>query len=87
MIYYAKTAHLECPDCGTWVSPFATEISDKKAVRQEFEKHLPCARNTDVSSVMMHTKGPGSGSKSKGSSKKGLMNKKSTTQLYKELAK
>jgi|GEM_PF-3625952 len=87
MIYYKQTAHLECPDCGTWVSPFATEISDSKVIRQEFEKNLPCDRNKDVSSIVMHTKGIKSSSKSKGSSKQGLMQKKSTAQIYKDLAK
>jgi len=87
MIYYAKTAHLECPDCGTWVSPFATEISDSKAIRDEFEKYLPCSRSKEVSSVVIKTKGIKSSSKSKGSSKKGLMQKDTTSQLYKKLAK
>jgi len=87
MIYYAKDAYLECPDCGTQIWPFAMEKSDKIIIRQEFEKHLPCDRNKGMSSVVMHTQGVKSSSKSKASSKKGAMQKKPTSQLYKELTK
>ena len=84
MIYYAKDVYLECPDCGTQIWPFAMEKSDKSVIRQESEKHLPCDRNKGVSSVVMHTKGVKSSSKSKGA-RKG-MEKKSTSQINKELA-
>jgi len=60
--------------------------SDSKTIRQEFEKQLPCDRNSDKTRgtmVTVHSKLNG-GSKSKGSKKP--VKKKSTTQIYKELA-
>lgn len=87
MIHHKRDSFLRCSDCGTEIWPFLNGGTTKEVIREEFEKNLPCSRNTEVSSVMMRTKGPGSNSKSKGSSKKGLMNKKTTTQIYKELAK
>jgi len=86
MIYNKRDAFLRCEDCGTEIWPFVNGGTIKEAVRQEFEKNLPCDRNTGVSSVVMHTQGGKSSSKSKGGRKKGLMQKKSTRQLYKELA-
>jgi hypothetical protein len=87
MIYNKRDLFLRCGDCGTEIWPFLHGGTTKQVVREEFEKNLPCSRNTTVSSVIMHTKGIKSSSKSKGSNKKALMQKKSTTQLYKELAK
>ncbi len=86
MVYNKRDSFLSCTYCGTEIFPFINDQTVEQVVREEFEKNLPCARNTDVSSVMMATKGPKSSSKSKGASKKGLMQKKSTTQIYKDLA-
>lgn len=87
MIYYKKDAYLCCPDCGTEIWPFNTEISDSEMIRQEFEKQLPCDRSHEFGNglITVHSKLNG-GSKSKGKSKKAAMQKKTTTQLYKELA-
>jgi ribosomal protein S27E len=88
MIYDANKIWLSCKDCGTEIAPFANAKTTVELVREEFEKNFPCARNSEVSSVTaLSIKGVKSSSKSKGSSKKGLMQKKSTTQIYKELAK
>ena len=86
MIYYKVDAYLCCPDCGTEIWPFHMAQSDSKTIRQEFEKQLPCDRNSDKTRgtmVTVHSK-LNSGSKSKGSKKP--VKKKSTTQIYKELA-
>jgi hypothetical protein len=86
MIYYKKDAYLCCPDCGTEIWPFNSEQSDSKTIRQEFEKKLPCDRNPDKTHgtmVKAHSKVCGS-SKSKSGRKPAK--KKSTTQIYKELA-
>jgi len=87
MIYYKKDAYLCCPDCGTEIWPFNSEKSDSKSIREEFEKQLPCDRSKDISKSMLkvNSKIP-SGSKTKGSSKKQLMQKPSATELYKRLA-
>lgn len=77
----------ECKYCGTETHPFFRKISDKAAIQDEFEKQLPCARNHEKSSGIMHVKSKASsGSKSKGGSKKQLMQKPSTTQIYKDLS-
>lgn len=86
MIYYAKDAYLECPDCGTQIWPFAMEKSDTSVIRQEFEKGLPCDRNHDQTHgtlVTVHSKLNGGSKNSR--RKKQPTKKKSTTQLYKEL--
>ncbi|WP_021168108.1 hypothetical protein SOV_51060 [Sporomusa ovata DSM 2662] len=86
MIYYKKDAYLCCPDCGTEIWPFNSEQSDSKSIREEFEKQLPCDRNSDTTHgtlVTVHSKLNG-GSKSKGSKKPAK--KKSTTQINNELA-
>jgi len=86
MIYYKKDAYLCCPDCGTEIWPFNSEKSDSKSIREEFEKQLPCDRNSDRTHgtlVTVHSK-LNSGSKSKGSKKPAK--KKSTTQINNELA-
>ncbi|MBP2635035.1 MAG: hypothetical protein H6Q72_942 [Firmicutes bacterium] len=86
MIYYKKDAYLCCPDCGTEIWPFNSEVSDKATIRQEFEKRLQCDRSSDTTHgtlVTVHSKLNG-GSKSKGSKKP--QKKKSTTQTYNELA-
>jgi len=86
MIYYKKDAYLCCPDCGTEIWPFNSEQSDSKSIREEFEKQLPCDRNSDRTHgtlVTVHSK-LNSGSKSKGSKKPAK--KKSTTQINNELA-
>jgi hypothetical protein len=87
MIMY-KFEYAKCPDCGTKVKPFADPPSDGDAIREEFEKQLPCQRNEDLTrGTLISAKSQvKSGSKSKGSSKKQLMQKKSTSQLYNELA-
>jgi len=87
MIYYTKDAYLACPDCGTEIWPFVSDISDKKVIREEFEKNLPCERSPEKSAGIIHVKSKtASGSRSKARAKKGAEKKKSTTQLYKELA-
>ncbi len=55
---------------------FNSEQSDSKSIREEFEKQLPCDRSKDISKSMLkvNSKIP-SGSKTKGSSKKQLMQK------------
>lgn len=89
MIYYKTDAYLECPECGTQIWPFVMEKSDKDTIRQEFEKTLPCDRSKELTQgtlVTVHSKVKGGSKSSKGSKKDQLMAKKSTTQLYKELA-
>ena len=89
MIYYKKDAYLECPDCGTLVQPFFMEKSDKAAIRQEFEKQLPCDRGRDTTQGTLVTaksrvKG---GSKSKGrGDKKQKLAKQSVNQIHNILA-
>lgn len=86
MIYYKKDAYLCCPDCGTEIWPFNTDISDKATIRQEFEKQLPCDRNNDTThGTMVTTRSKlNGGSKTKGNKKP--VKKKTTTQIYNELA-
>lgn len=87
MIYYSKDAYLECPDCGTQMWPFVMEKSEKATIRQEFEKGLPCSRNREQTYgtlVTVHSK-LNSGSKNS-RKKKQPAKKKSTTEIYKELA-
>ncbi len=87
MIYYASDEYLECPDCGTQVWPFVMEKSDKDVIRQEFEKHLDCARSKQVGEVLIHVKGQvKGGSKSKKGRNKQSLQKPSQTQIYKGLA-
>lgn len=89
MIYYKKDAYLACPNCGTEIWPFVMEKSDKLVIRQEFEKTLPCDRSPEVGFETMHIKAKktGGGKSSKARTKnEQLLNKKSTTQIYKELA-
>lgn len=77
-----------CDMCGTEVYPFYNSVDEKTVIKEEFQKSLPCERNQELSrgTIAVHSKATG-GSKSKGKSKKSLMNKKTTTQLYKELTK
>ena len=87
MLYYAKEAYLSCPDCGTEIWPFHMEKSDSKTIRQEFEKQLPCDRSPEVSVGVIGVSGNAKGwTKSKSKTKKKPLNKKSTTQIYKELS-
>lgn len=85
MILY-EFEYAKCPDCGTRVDPFFDKVREGDSIREEFEKQLPCQRNTDKTHgtlVTTHSKLNG-GSKSKGSKKPAK--KKSTTQTYNELA-
>jgi hypothetical protein len=83
-----KYVYAKCPDCGTKVEPFADPPSDGDAIREEFEKQLPCQRNEDLPKGVIHRKGGKGGSKSsKGSGdKKQKMSKKSTKQMHDVLA-
>lgn len=86
MIYYKDEAYLCCPDCGTEIWPFHMEKSDRKTIRQEFEKQLPCDRfrGGPQDTVIRVSSKLNGGSKSKGSKKP--VKSKSATQIYKELA-
>lgn len=87
MIYYAKESYLECPDCGTLVQPFFMEKSEKSIIRQEFEKHLECARDKRVGETTIHTKSQvKSGSKSKKARNKLILQKPSQSQIYNKLS-
>ena len=75
-----------CDGCGTRTDPFYKKVREDDSIREEFEKQLPCQRNTDKTHgtlVTVHSKLNG-GSKTKGSKKP--VKKKSTTQTYNELA-
>lgn len=87
MIYNKRLMVFSCQCCGTDTFPHFNKVDDSKVIREEFEKELPCERNTKLSKGMIHVKSKASGSKSgKGRSKKQLMQKPSTTALYKALA-
>ncbi|WP_416341299.1 hypothetical protein [Sporomusa sphaeroides] len=85
MIYYKKDAYLCCPDCGTEIWPFNSEQSDSKAIRQEFEKYLPCDRSKETTKGTLVTAKSSvkSGSKSKGrGDKKQKLAKQSVNQIH-----
>lgn len=86
MLYYKGAAFLRCPDCGTEIKPFAHQVDERAAIREEFEKRLPCDRSPELSngSIAVHSKLNGGSKNSR--KKKQPAKKKSTTQLYKELA-
>jgi hypothetical protein len=88
MVGHCKEKFFNCEYCGTETHPFFKNTNDQKAIRQEFEKQLPCERSKDVSKGMIHVKSRvNGGSKSKSSgNKKQLLQKPSTTAKYKELA-
>ena len=86
MIYH-KYEFLRCPDCGSEFWPFVGQGSVKETIREEFEKDLPCDRNTEVSAGVIHVKAKTAGSKSgkvKNDNKQRLA-KPTTTELYKKL--
>jgi len=76
-----------CSDCGNETWPYTNEPRDENAIREEFEKNLPCDRNQYKSAGVIHVKSKAaSGSKSKAKAKKQPEKKKTTAQIYKELA-
>ncbi|MBP2629868.1 MAG: hypothetical protein H6Q70_496 [Firmicutes bacterium] len=90
MLYSRKSKHYICPECTGVFTPMpkdddyaASTIRDEitQLMQEMYKANLP---PKDPIPAGEAAKG-GGGSKSKGQSKKGLMKKKSLSQLYKEL--
>lgn len=80
-----KHGYYTCPGCGSETTP--PDKTTAKMIRREFSVQLPCDRSLQVSNEFIHVKSKSSGgSKSKGrSDKKQLLQRPSTTELYKQL--
>jgi primosomal protein N' len=85
MIYH-KYEFLRCPDCGSQFWPFVDGGTVKDMVREEFEKNLPCTRNSLTSKGAMNVKSKNMGGSKSKSAKKQPSKKKSTAQLYQDLS-
>lgn len=87
MIFDYNKRFYRCVECGSEYWPYVTEIDDDRIIREDFEKHLQCARDKRVGEVVIHVKSQvKSGSKSRKKRNKNLLQKPSQTQIYNKLA-
>lgn len=88
MIFNRSKKFYWCDICGNESWPYTNEPRDEDTIRQEFEKTLPCDRSPERSSGTMKVSSKlNGGSKTKSNkSKKQLLQKPSTTQLYNGLS-